>query len=65
MVDAHFLLYLMICLMELLQHDVHRALKMLILLMAEQQQRQAVDVTLDCLENVYDTPFFVNNFTNG
>jgi hypothetical protein len=54
---------MMICLMVMLAHDVFFALKMLMLLMAEQQQHLAVGVTLYLRENVYDTPFFVFNLT--
>ncbi len=59
MVDAHFRVCLMICLTAFLILDVCVALKMLSLLMAEQQQHLAVGVTLYLLENEYDTPFWV------
>jgi hypothetical protein len=45
--------------MALLVHDVHPALKLMILLMAEQQQHLAVGVTLYLIKNAFDTPFLV------
>jgi hypothetical protein len=47
----------MIFLMVFVTHDVCVALKRLILLMAEQQQHQAVGVTLRLIKKMYDTPF--------
>jgi hypothetical protein len=54
----------MICPMVVRDLDVYHAWKMLILSMAEHQQHPTVDVTLDCLENVFDTPFFILKFIN-